>query len=561
MNKEIIEDVDLTKPTLLCISDLEGCSSESLAKIPQSQTLCKLDTFTAIEKLMVTYESLQVVFLGDYFDQGPMIRESIRGIIMLKEKAEIKDRVHIILGNRDINKMRIGVEALENTIPSTFKWIRDIDIVDIFGLDDTPLNKTKKLLAKTYGAPNLLKYVGLNGDEQNGLDVLIKIFNDSPIINSEPVPSPPNQTGGINVTDEKFIEDCRNLFKYAKLIEIINIGGTNVLVSHAGTYNVEMFTPDVIKNNSKLSNITYNASSYFNDIENVRQVLEYSNDDNKDITLTPNIEKSIIYYNGVLNNFIESIKNNLYESIKKDSELYTQYLLLQALGLKPTDGKKFLSPIESCSLNGGCQKITKPDPNFIELLKNNNIKCVAHGHVPFCTTVPLIRKETNVWFLSCDTSNGSRPKYKENELALNQVPLGYIQEDGVGIASINETTLSPASTLGVSMDGTDNNYYKFMVKHFKFEEDKPVVQYNDDNIGSVVEYPEKKLIMDSKNMFKPTYTPEPGQFGGKSRKNKKNTKSNKSNKKGGLKKLTRKLKLKLKSQKIAYAKSHCRDCK
>jgi len=238
-------------------------------------------------------------------------------------------------------------------------------------------------------------------------------------------------------------------------------------------------------------------------------------------------------------------------------------LLLQALGLKlpfeeiPTPGKKFLSPIESCSLNGGCKNITKPDPKFIELLSKNSIKCVAHGHVPFCTTVPLIRKEDSVWFLSCDTSNGSRPKINGNtELTLNQVPLGYIQADGLGIASIGGTTLSSDNTLGVSMDGKTQDYYKFMVKHFKFTDNKPVVQYNG-NTGSVVEYPETNLVMDSTNIFKPTTASE--QSGGKSRKNKKNRKSNKSNKKGGLKKLTRKLKLK--SQKFAFAKPHCNHCK
>jgi hypothetical protein len=85
---------------LLCISDLEGCVD--------SPVLCSKNTFDAIETLMESYQNLQVAFLGDYFDQGPHIVSTINGIMKLKERYE--DKIHIILGNRDVNKMRIAVE-------------------------------------------------------------------------------------------------------------------------------------------------------------------------------------------------------------------------------------------------------------------------------------------------------------------------------------------------------------------------------------------------------------------------------------------------------------------
>ena len=485
--------VDMSMPTLLCISDLEGCLKESSTKVNQSQVLCKKETFDAIDALMAANNNLQVAFLGDYFDVGDMIRESVNGIVGLREKYG--ERVHIIMGNRDLNKMRVGVEAIEENLQTSVFFIdKQVTITD-----KTYLAKTKFLLEKTYGAKNLLENIGNNKDEYNGLNVLISIFNKNP------------NNVQMSEEDNSFIINCRKLFSFAELIKIISVGATNVLVSHGGTYNVETF------NRQNISK--YNPASYFDDMETIRAGLQFPS--------SPNMRNSIDCYNQILKSItktifdggsFEIIGDGLFESIKTNSELYNNYLLIQALGLKPNPPSKFLSPIESCSLSPGCQKIIKPDPNFLNFLsdKKNGIKCIAHGHVPFCTSVPLIRKEADIFILSCDTSNGGRPNIitpPDNitqpdiitPITLENVPLGYIQENGLGIASITAAGLSRQNTLGISMDGTNKDFYKNMIRHFNFTDGKvPFVEYNENGVGTRVNYPDGHLDMTQTGMYEPT---------------------------------------------------------
>ena len=92
--------------TLLFIGDLEGCQAKSHKNVPQSNLLCKQKTYNAISGIL-SDEKIHVAFLGDYFDQGPHMMESIKGIANLIEKH--KDQVHVILGNRDLNKMRLKI--------------------------------------------------------------------------------------------------------------------------------------------------------------------------------------------------------------------------------------------------------------------------------------------------------------------------------------------------------------------------------------------------------------------------------------------------------------------
>jgi hypothetical protein len=479
--------VDISKPTLLCISDLEGCLETSFpANIPQSRELCKGTTFDAIGKLLESNDQLQVAFLGDYFDQGNMMKESIAGIVGLKDLHG--DRVHIILGNRDINKMRICVEdhkAVGYSGPNMWTTWKDflygnvengehsqVGSKPFYNPDLEQVERCKQLLKNTYGAPNLLSYAG-ESDENLGFNRMRAIFSE---VNG--------------FVPDDFVTNCRKLFYHGELIKVITVGNTKVLVSHAGTNNANIFkfngvsdlktkdleTKDFINFDNSL--FSYDIEKYFDSIETARQLLQTP------LETDTNFNISIKAYNQLYNDLVYAVidvNGKLLKDLPElldetDNPLKSNYFLLQAMGLKADTSNtgNFLSPIESCGLSGGCKNFNAFPPEFGKVLTDNGIEAIAHGHIPFCGTVPLIHgeivDEKTIGVLSCDTSNGNRPDTLE---ALDQIPLGYIQEDGIGIASIlqkdESVSLSRENTKGYKNDGNEPDLYKPMIGHFPYD--------------------------------------------------------------------------------------------
>lgn len=99
---------------LLMISDIEGCvpnfgKNAENPGIDQNTSLCELSTYTKeLTWFLTVNPANEIAFLGDYFDKGPGVAGSIIGIAHLH--AKFPKQVHIILGNRDINKFRIAYE-------------------------------------------------------------------------------------------------------------------------------------------------------------------------------------------------------------------------------------------------------------------------------------------------------------------------------------------------------------------------------------------------------------------------------------------------------------------
>ena len=147
---------------LLCISDLEGCIYNERMK--SSSVMCEKPTYKAIIDYIGDETDFEnhVVFLGDYFDQGPHMMKSINGIGSVIDAHYEKGRVHIILGNRDINKFRILYEAIN---PIQIQPKDDEVFGDWSGkfaddiLNKGIVKKTSHLLINTYGAANLLKNI------------------------------------------------------------------------------------------------------------------------------------------------------------------------------------------------------------------------------------------------------------------------------------------------------------------------------------------------------------------------------------------------------------------
>ena len=102
---------------LLMFSDIEGCQAWNLAgankgTFEQSGFLCNPEFYTEMRRRLDSDPNLNIAFLGDYFDQGMGVYESIRGMdgLLTDFNKGGKDRVFVILGNRDVNKLRFCYE-------------------------------------------------------------------------------------------------------------------------------------------------------------------------------------------------------------------------------------------------------------------------------------------------------------------------------------------------------------------------------------------------------------------------------------------------------------------
>ena len=126
---------------LLMFSDIEGCQADS--KYPQSTFLCSKPFYDKLVNMLDSDTNLHIAFLGDYFDQGMHVHESIKGMLNLLEKYS--DRVHAILGNRDVNKLRFCFELLHRAnIKESLSKMTSVDINTLEPTEETKDDKTVK---------------------------------------------------------------------------------------------------------------------------------------------------------------------------------------------------------------------------------------------------------------------------------------------------------------------------------------------------------------------------------------------------------------------------------
>jgi len=102
---------------LLMFSDIEGCQKWNLVgskkgDLEQSGFLCNPAFYTEMKKRLLDDENLNIAFLGDYFDQGMGVYDSIIGMnkLLTEFNNDGKERIFVILGNRDVNKLRFCFE-------------------------------------------------------------------------------------------------------------------------------------------------------------------------------------------------------------------------------------------------------------------------------------------------------------------------------------------------------------------------------------------------------------------------------------------------------------------
>ena len=104
-----------------------------------------------------------------------------------------------------------------------------------------------------------------------------------------------------------------------------------------------------------------------------------------------------------------------------------------------SDKKQSLTSfITGCEFSSNCQflsgKLDNPGFNsYVDKAKQLGIDYVAHGHMGACIDVPLVFKHNDLIFLSCDTTQGYRPKKGINgvELTLENIPILFVKQKGV----------------------------------------------------------------------------------------------------------------------------------
>jgi hypothetical protein len=94
--------------------DLDPTSdSTTSATAAETSSVSDLRPRVSARHRLVLRDGCHLVFGGDVCDRGAGDLRVMRDIVWLKERYP--DRVHIILGNRDINKLRLPFELSEHT--------------------------------------------------------------------------------------------------------------------------------------------------------------------------------------------------------------------------------------------------------------------------------------------------------------------------------------------------------------------------------------------------------------------------------------------------------------
>ena len=501
---------------LLMISDLEGCAeydTNNEVPIKQTTVLCEDLTFNALTEFLKENTNNRIAFLGDYFDKGPYVIKSINGIAELKRVYP--ERVHIILGNRDVNKLRFIYEF--RIIGQEFPHIENPSFKQNFINQITeqtdPLKKLELILMHTMGAGppkyDPKKYIALeidkSGDKTKYLpQLLVSVFNTDigKKINEDLTKENEDSTK----EDKDFINNCRYLYKNSKIVHYDP--DFKVLLSHAGGFTKEN------------DFILYDTNYYEKILENMGAITENNYfikilETQKKLTKGPEqaTEKKS------LQEVLDFHNNLLKASLKFDDTGMpsNEFILLQAMGL--SGNPNYYSFIASCGLNGGCTLDFNINEGLIKEMKDRGIKFVASGHQPHCTTVPLIYKQDDVVFIANDTSNGYRPERNlENnpeKLILKNIPLSFIETKNDGTFECGICAIEPIIDMvskekrvigmkfikasdeneikGLSKDGTNDDYYKKLITTYDKFEDIPDVSTVETIVKS--DGPYKPLIM------------------------------------------------------------------
>ena len=379
------------------IGDLEGCIkyakfSKKTNSDLQNTGRCSKAFFDAL-RTKLNDEKYHICFQGDYFDNGDLVKDTLLELANLKKDYE--DRIHIILGNRDLNKFRIYYELKlksddisDKKVFESFgmKWKAayeekkpDKSITKWEDLNDE--KKLHKLLQGTMGAelhdPEKL------GDQKKNQEEIIKLLLEGF--------TPDNFNGDLTeITDAK--DAIAYIFKNGKIADFDE--ETGVLMSHAGGYSQAIFE-------KPLETPSLEKTNYFEKIDEAIHNLHYKGETAP--AVSDNVSKIVDSHNNVLKKFLENFK--------ADEPAPEEHFYLVSMGLKPVEKPswRFKSFIETCSHKNNFT--VKPHVSAFNEKQDlpSQIKVVAYGHLNTMQNYPFIYKRNGLILLSNDVSVARSP--------------------------------------------------------------------------------------------------------------------------------------------------------
>jgi hypothetical protein len=400
--------------------------------------MCDPEFYSTLHKEMKDKTNMHVCFLGDYFDQGQGVINSIIGISFLK--SVFGERVHIILGNRDINKFRIYFESdidfSDVGIKEKMKKIGYSDNVD-GGIKETPEDMMKWMAATMgvvdYDKENCTNQKRHHANCRNGLNIDPRIDEVEAhkllLAAFDPINFVNGNRAEITIEDfKKFAEGeykdkiskIKELFKRAisilycqgNIVELID--DKKILLSHSGGH-----TPYIHK---KLPDLTIQGD-YFTKYSEYKDNFPPENGSSEDIE-TSDIEESVDYHRDIYSDFIKYFQSMSSKDTYK--EALEKHIQLQCMGMPNVD-IGFITP---CDKKPG--PTTQFDPKKVPY--GDEVKYVAHGHTNFGLPFPIIYKykydPTGTTYIACDTSVGNRPK--EKPFKMNYLSFGENEEVTMG---------------------------------------------------------------------------------------------------------------------------------
>jgi hypothetical protein len=388
---------------LYMFSDIEGCQNDTK---DQSSALCKPEFYTKIAE-MLKDPNVHVAFLGDYFDQGMHTHSSITGLKMLLDNEEFGSRVYVILGNRDVNKLRFIFELTSMLKEPTDKWSQWTKYYS--GLSSNKgVNLVKHILNTSMGASKMEneKMTGLysfmpfekieTATDEIALDYLMWAFN---IHGEKP-------------------EDALDILAFFKKCKLAHVFEGKVLLAHGGGFDPEAFFD---QNYVDGYTIGYGKHAvYLQRLEEFRRRLSGMEMKPPDLPSSRDgisVQGSVDVYNTLFQEVLSEIDDVIISKNFGQLGQSRKFILLQALGLKPDkEDARYKSLVQSCSQDGcsGKNPDLKYDPSSTklkEVLSRSGITHVSYGHKPVCFPIPLIYQRSTiegVTFISNDTSNGNR---------------------------------------------------------------------------------------------------------------------------------------------------------
>uniref|UniRef100_A0A7S3YM82 Pirin N-terminal domain-containing protein n=1 Tax=Lotharella globosa TaxID=91324 RepID=A0A7S3YM82_9EUKA len=362
------------------LSDVEGNIRYWNRFISRSRVLRR----DPVSKELELVDGTELVYGGDTVDRGPGDMRVQRELINLKEKYP--DRVHFILGNRDINKLRYICELhpdflRQNEIPGVY-WRRD--------LPDSPRDmagRLKWMLQNTMGCPNTYEFRRQEIAETTGKDFM-------------------------EVTDEEIVKSFTDsIEREGTLWRYLSYGHlafrmNDILFVHGGVCDLSLgYVPD--KNKEIHGDVaeglgSRTVSQWVHDLEAFKQAEMKEMDSNRD---------SIVAWS---------------QEGGYGSEAYGGRLMQYGMGRLPrpnrqTDGFKTRSVVYNDFLEGGNPVF--PSKAVTEALSSNGIHRIASGHKPHGDSPVFIRcPHTDLLITTADTSYANNTIYKGDENTKSNPP-------------------------------------------------------------------------------------------------------------------------------------------